>query len=139
MDFNNITSDTSCDCLNGANIDLKISSLENRKTKTRYERFQTLWEQGRRNGSDCSKICNLKGLSMNLFNGNNLNEIMKTYRTTFHLNPDMKVSYYAKFRLYEGSGIVKHTPTRNNDSHYNFFKSDSFQFEQIECEVNPID
>lgn len=36
------------------------------------------------------------------------------------------------FRILPDAGIIKHTPNKNDGSHYDFYKSDDFSLESLE-------
>src|SRR5690606_31835328 len=90
------------------------------------------WERGVGvDSKSCEDICNYKALSINKSSEDIEQQIYEHYKATFNINPK-KGNHCLKFRFKEKAGTVIHAPIPNADSHYNFFKSDSFDISYIE-------
>jgi len=135
MTFEKINTDTSCNCLKGAIIDTENSYVRKLRKETLEEKdFLTHWERDiKPDTDDCEIICSHKAVSINQFNPETEAQILEKYKTTFKINPK-KGAYYLKFQFLQDAGKVKHTPdfNTNDESHYDFYKSDDFNFEKIQ-------
>ncbi|MFZ6008063.1 MAG: hypothetical protein ACOYU2_10485 [Nitrospirota bacterium] len=132
MTFEKLNDDTHCDCLKDAegNYDDTFSRRINKGT-LRDKDFVSKWEKGQRpEGNDCKDVCSFKGISVNLYK-NNHDSIIKKYIQSFKISPGYR-AYCCMFRFKKNSGKVKHTPGWRDDSHYDFFKCDSFSINDIE-------
>jgi len=132
MTFENIHSDTDCDCLSKAVIDTSNEYVRKlRKDKVEDKDFLTHWEREiRPETDDCETICSFKGVSINQLKPEFENQILEKYKTTFTINPK-KGAHYLKFRLNEDTGKVKYSPEEDDKSHYNLFKADDFNLDKI--------
>lgn len=132
MTFENINSDTTCDCLSKAKIDTVNEYVRKlRKDNVEDKDFLTHWERGIRPVSeDCEIICSYKGVSVNQFKTEFEDQILDKYKTTFKINPK-RGAHYLKFRLNEDAGIVKFAPEEDDKSHYRLLKADAFTLDKI--------
>jgi hypothetical protein len=132
MTFKNIQADTNCDCLNGANIDTENEYVRRLRKETVVDKdFQTHWERGIRPEIDnCENICSYKGVSINQFRNEFVEQILNKYKTTFSINPK-KGAFYLKFKLTKDAGKVKFASEEDDNSHYNFFKADNFDLNSL--------
>ncbi len=134
MTFEKINLDTDCKCLTKAVVDTENTYVRKlRKLNILNEKdFLTHWEREiRPETEDCETICSYKGVSINQFKPEYENQIIEKYKTTFNINPK-KGAYLLKFRLTDEAGNVKYAPEDNDESHYNFFKSDDFTYDKIQ-------
>lgn len=133
MNFNTLNSDNNCNCTNDAIID-NISSfaLKMNKEIMRENDFKTYWEKGRRPElMDCAEICSHKGQSLSIVNSKiDLENTINVYKQLFPFSPSYK-THCAVISLKENSGMVKSTPIDINPLHYDFYKSDDFNIEQV--------
>jgi len=134
MTFEKITSDTECECLTSATIDIENLYVRKLRKETLEDKdFLTHWERNLRpEVQDCENICSFKSISINQFKTETESQILEKYKTTFNINPK-KGAYYLKFQFLEDAGKVKHTPdiVTNDISHYDFYKADDFNFDKI--------
>ncbi len=141
MKFDILHSDTNCNCIEGTHSDFKSRFARRIMGKTIVEKdIATHWEKGIGRGkTDCREICEHKALSINLFSPEYESLIIKKYNDTFRFNPKIG-NYLVKFKIKFGAGVVKPKPTKNDISHYNFFKSDDFELSNLEIiETKRID
>jgi hypothetical protein len=133
MTFQNLQKDTDCNCIDGAVIDTTNEYVRKlRKTALEEIDFKTHWERGIKGDSEeCDSICNYKGISINQFRDEFVKQILTKYQTTFKINPK-KGGYCLKFKLKPDAGKVKFAPEDDDKSHYNFFKSDSFDLNNLD-------
>lgn len=125
--------DTSCQCLQGAFIDLEsMFAIKTMKDFLRDVDFTTYFEKGRLPSSEnCDDICSVKGQSITMVNSEeDLIATVNVYKELFPFSPKYK-SHYTLVRLKEDSGLIKLTPTENNPLHHDFYKSDEFTLEKI--------
>ncbi len=132
LSFESLNNDTSCNCLDGAYPDDQSSfALKTNKPLLRDVDFSSKWDKGERpETDDCKVICSKKGVSLSLLNTDNVNEVNSIYQKLFPIAPKYK-PYITTIKLAATSGLVKHTPSRNNAYHFDFYKSDSFEISQI--------
>jgi len=132
MEFESIHVDTDCNCIYGASQDIdsiyvrKISNLE-----VLEKDLKSHWEKGTRIDDDCNLICGYKGLSINIWNENSQKSIITKFLLTFGISQKSKSSLYI-FKFKENAGLLKHTPTKDDEHHYTFYKSDNFKPEMLE-------
>lgn len=130
MKFKNILSEHDCDCLDKAIEDnTSHFAIKTMKENLRFQDFQSYWEKGKRpdDNSNCEKVCSLKGVSISIFNDNTKDEVVSIYKELFPLAPKYK-PYLNVVKFYDSSGVVKHTPNDLNIHHYDFYKSDTFDY-----------
>lgn len=141
MEFKNILSGHNCDCLDKAIEDnTSHFAIKTMKENLRAQDFQSYWEKGKRpdDNSDCEKICSFKGVSISIFNDITKDEVETIYRELFPLAPKYK-PYLNVVKFYDSSGVVKYTPKDFNIHHYDFYKSDTFDFLNVDIiQVNDL-
>jgi len=141
MEFKNILSEHNCDCLDKAIEDNASNfAIKTMKENLRVQDFQSYWEKGKRpdDNSNCEKICSLKGISISIFNDITKDEVETIYKELFPLAPKYK-PYLNVVKFYDSSGVVKHTPKDFNIHHYDFYKSDTFDFLNVDViQVNEL-
>lgn len=141
MEFKNILSEHNCDCLDKATEDnTSHFAIKTMKENLRVQDFQSYWEKGKRpdDNSNCEKICSIKGVSISVFNDGTKDEVVTIYKELFPLAPKYK-PYINVVKFYESSGVVKHTPKDFNIHHYDFYKSDTFDFLNVDViQVNEL-
>lgn len=143
MEFKNILSGHNCNCLDKAIEDhTSHFAIKSMKENLRVQDFQSYWEKGKRpddkDKSNCEKICSLKGVSISIFNDATKDEVVTIYKELFPLAPKYK-PYLKVVRFYDSSGVVKHTPKEVNIHHYDFYKSDTFDFLNVDViQVNEL-
>lgn len=160
MTFQNLTNDSDCNCLEGAQADhhrcfaRKInkplplekdfeSHWEKAKRKefaetqweeSERERFEWQWRESKKD-ENCYDVCGKKGISINLWDEALRQETIDYFATTFKITPKHKDSLLVlKFKA--EAGVTKHTPLENNGQHYDFYKDDNFSL--LCCETVEI-
>lgn len=134
MKFESILSGHNCDCLDKAVKDnSSIFAMKTMKENMRVQDFSSYWEKGKRpeDSNNCDEVCSYKGVSISIFNDNTKEEVVNVYRELFPLAPKYK-PYLSIVKFYDLSGIVKHTPNEGNNHHYDFYKSDTFDFTKVD-------
>lgn len=141
MEFKNILSEHNCNCLEKAIEDnTSHFAIKTMKENLRGQDFQSYWEKGKSldDNSNCEKICSFKGVSISIFNDITKDEVVTIFKELFPLAPKYK-PYLNVVKFYDSSGVVKHTPNEINIHHYDFYKSDTFDFLNVEViEVNEL-
>lgn len=132
MEFNKLSEETICNCIENANEDLVGSyALKINKSKIRPQDFNTYWEKGRKPSTDeCREICSLKGLSISIFNDETKDKVLEIYKTLFSLSPKYK-PYVAVVRFNNGLGVIKYSPSKFNPFHCDFYKCDTFDYSNV--------
>ncbi|MHA8056468.1 hypothetical protein VR611_11010 [Aquirufa nivalisilvae] len=133
MEFKNIQEDNNCDCITNAYQDNESTyALKTMKDFIRIQDFNSYWDKGKRpvNINDCEEVCSLKGVSVSILNESTKEDVISIYRELFPLAPKYK-PYFGIVKFYESSGVVKHTPNDGNIHHYDFYKSDTFDFAKV--------
>lgn len=132
MDFTKLQADHSCNCLENANEETdNLYAIKTMKDVLRVQDFNSYWDKGRRpKNDDCTEICSLKGISLSIINEDTKDAVIETYKELFPLAPKYK-PYLSIIKLYETSGMVKHTPIDLNQYHFDFYKSDAFDFTKV--------
>ena len=131
MDFKNLLQDTNCNCLENAMQDnFRLFARKINKPNVMDKDFRSHWERELR-ANDCEKICGLKGLSINEWNENTEKAVIKKFLTTFGISPKHKDSIFV-FRFLPEAGLTKYTPTDEDITHYDFYKSDRFTLDMLE-------
>jgi len=133
MDFNNLKSGHTCDCFTNAFEDIEnYYAIKIMKDHIRTQDFNSYWDKGRRSeDNNCEEICSLKGVSVSIFNEAVKEEVKGIYQQLFPLAPKYK-PYLSVVKFYKSAGKVKHTPNELNKHHYDFYKSDDFDYSKIE-------
>ncbi len=131
MNFNNILNDTKCECLVKTKQDITIFFARKINKPLPLEKdFISHWERGKR-ADDCKGICGFKGLSINEWNKKTEMVVINKFLTTFAISPKHKDSILI-FKFLPNAGLIKHTPTKEDKAHYDFYKSDEFTLEMLE-------
>ena len=134
MTFENINVDIDCDCLEGAICDTE--SHFGRKTNKNFLKpgdFISYWEKGKRSEDQiCAEICSLKGISLNFMNDESKENVINIFKQLFPISPSYKPHIHV-IQLGGTCGYVKHTPDHVNGNlyHYDFYKSDEFNLEDV--------
>lgn len=133
MEFINIFKDSNCNCLENSKEDFASHyAIKTMKESLRVQDFNSYWEKGKRpNSNDCKEICSYKGVSISIFNEETKEEVVNIFKELFPLAPRYK-PYLKVIKLYDSSGVVKHTPNEVNIHHYDFYKSDTFEFSKVD-------
>lgn len=134
MEFENILSEHNCNCLENASEDNSSNfAMKIMKENIRSQDFSSYWEKGKRpNGNNnCDEVCSYKGVSISIFNDDTKEDVINIYKELFPLAPKYK-PYLSIVKFYESSGVVKHTPNDENAHHYDFYKSDNFDFTKVD-------
>jgi hypothetical protein len=126
--------DIKCNCVNNAKEDYQNEYIRKlRKDILSDKDFNTHWERGiGKEETECKTICSYKGISINQVTKHSEPLIIKKYKTTFNINPK-KGAYLLKFKIKNKGGKVEHSPSKNNDTHYNLFKSDDFDLNSLDA------
>lgn len=116
------------------------------KRKAHSREFGCKWDSVKKKGRiddvltnrDCDEIISYKGVSVDLFDENNREEVLKKYRTTYNFN--RRKDKYVVFKFCKGAGKIRHSPEFGGSSHHDFFKSDDFSMEQhiAQIGIHPI-
>jgi hypothetical protein len=117
--------DDECECLSET-----IQDSSNQYTRKIFKPspkekdFLTKWEKGYRT-DDCKTLCeNIKSLSINQWNNETKNDVLKKYVKMFTLRKGEDSAFVFIFNAM--SGKIKPSPRDNDNSHYDYFKSDQF-------------
>lgn len=142
MAFIKITSKTTCDCLSGAveNIfDTFIRKVKHSSNLSNSD-FRNYIERGRiaKNDNDCDEVCNLNGVSFEIWNDESKDLLMKKYKLTLTISPKIK-NNLCVIKFLPESGVLKHTPNQEeyNEFHYDFHKCDTFSTSDLQL-INMI-
>lgn len=133
MYFNNINDGNNCNCCKDAKEDKNnYFAIKTNKNTLRPQDFFSYWEKGKRPEIDgCKEVCSLKGVSISIFSDETEQEVTNIYKSLFQLAPGYK-PHLTVIKFYESSGLVKHTPSRMNKHHYDFYKCDSFNYSKVD-------
>jgi hypothetical protein len=133
MEFKNLNEGTVCTCIKDAKEDYQSNfALKTMKTELRIQDFSSYWERGKRPSSNqCEEICSLKGVSVSIFNDETKEAVIEIFKSLFPLAPKYK-PFLSVVKFYDKSGLVKHTPIELNQYHFDFYKSDNFDFAKVE-------
>lgn len=141
MEFKIILSGHNCDCLDKTVEDNTSNfAMKTMKENLRVQDFYSYWEKGKRpeDNNNCDEVCSYKGVSISIFNDNTKDDVVNIYKELFPLAPKYK-PYISVVKFYDSSGVVKYTPNDDNTHHYDFYKSDAFDFTKIEViQVNEL-
>ena len=141
MEFKNINKEHNCDCISNSFQDNESTyALKTMKDFLRLQDFYSYWDKGKRpvNIDDCEEVCSLKGVSVSIFDENTKEDVVSIYKELFPLAPKYK-PYIGIVKFYESSGVVKHTPNDGNTHHYDFYKSDTFDFTKVDViQINDL-
>lgn len=133
MNFTQTFGDTECNCIEGSNEDVVNNyALKTTKDNLRIQDFHSYHDKGKPfTDTNCDKICSFRGVSISLYNNDTKDYILNVYKELFPLSPGYK-PYVKIIKFGEECGNVKHTPSKNNDYHFDFYKCDTFAIEKIE-------
>jgi len=133
MEFNNLKENTVCNCIEDAKEDYENNyAIKTMKTELRIQDFKSYWEKSKRpETNECKEVCSLKGVSVSIFNDETKDAVINIYKTLFPLAPKYK-PILKVVKLYDKSGMVKHTPSKLNSHHFDFYKCDTFDFTKVE-------
>ncbi len=133
MTFKNINGDIDCDCTKGTIDDLENLYIRKLRKDTLQEAdFLSHWERGiKPEIENCESSCSYKGISVNQYHKSFEEQIINKFKTTFKINPK-KGAYYLKFKIPKDAGVYKFAPEIDDESHYNFLKSDNFDVTCLE-------
>lgn len=141
MEYKNLLSDHNCECLTNALEDnISTFAIKTPKNVLRIQDFNSYWEKGKRpdNMNDCDEVCSYKGVSVSIFNDTTKDEVVNIFKELFPLAPKYK-PFLSVVKFYESSGVVKHTPNDQNIHHYDFYKTDDFDFTKVSLiQVNEL-
>jgi hypothetical protein len=138
MKFDSLHADTDCDCLGkGFENTEKLFSRRISKPQMKASDFYSHWERRKRPKlMDCDNICLFKGISINEWNDNTQAKIIKKYVGGLALQDLNDINKIREsvliFKFKKKSGLLKPSPTKNDPSHYTFYKDDDFNIESIE-------
>ena len=134
MTFKKLHQDTECNCLESAIQDNdNLYARKINKPIPLDRDFNSHWERGKR-AEICNEICGYKGLSINKWDEDSKNAIINKFLTTFGISPKHKDSIFV-FRITPETGVVEYTPTQNDKTHFDFYKSDDFTLEMLETHI----
>ena len=132
MTFKNLHSDTECNCIDNTFEDLENEYIRKlRKDKLTDADFLSHWERGiGKTETECEKIIKYKGISVNKNSSLVEGLIINKYKTTFSINPK-KGAFLLKFKLKKDAGLLAETPSKDDETHHDFFKSDNFNLDKL--------
>lgn len=132
MEFKKLLNDTDCNVIENTFTDIENEYLRKlRKDKLTDLDFISHWERGIGNTeTECEKIIKYKGISINKNSKSVEHFIIEKYKTTFSINP-RKGAYLLKFKLKTDAGLVAETPSKDDETHHDFFKSDDFNLNKL--------
>lgn len=133
MEFNKFDEGSTCNCTEDAKEDYQSHfAIKTMKTELRIQDFNSYWEKGKRpKSNNCEEICSLKGVSVSIFNDETKEAVLDIFKSLFPLAPKYK-PFLSVVKFYDQSGLVKSTPNELNQYHFDFYKSDNFDFEKVE-------
>ena len=137
MTFESLHADTDCDCLGEAFEDIeKLFARRISKPTLKESDFYSPWERRKRPQLlICDNICQFKGISINEWNDDTEKQILSKYVNGLRLQDlDNKIIRESVliFKFKVKSGVLISSPTKQDSSHYTFFKSDNFNIEHLE-------
>jgi hypothetical protein len=137
MTFDSLHADTDCDCLGDAfeNTE-KLFARKISKPNLRIADFTSHWERSKRPSEDsCIEICKYKGISVNYWDALTEQQVIDKYVKSLRLidldNKIIKDSILI-FRFKSKMGSLKYSPSKLDPSHCTFYKSDTFDIQEIE-------
>lgn len=84
---------------------------------------------------DCPTLCKFRGLSVNKVTETDEQKLKEDWADKVRTKPKQAEKIgrmYCKFRLKDEAGMVWHTPSNENESHYTFLRDDEFALEHLE-------
>ena len=137
MTFESLHADTDCDCLGEAFEDIeKLFARKISKPNLRVADFHSHWERNKKPLEDsCVEICKYKGISINHWDASTQQQVIDKYVKSLRLidldNKIIKDSILI-FRFKSKMRSLKYSPSKLDSSHYTFYKSDTFDIQEIE-------
>ena len=136
MTFESLHTDTDCDCLGEAFEDIeKVFARKISKPNLRVADFSSHWERNKKpNVLNCDNTCMYKGLSCNEWNDESKGQVLAKYVNLINNQEKTGIINDAIliFKIKQGGGLMKYSPSRNDISHHTFFKSDTFNTGYLE-------
>jgi hypothetical protein len=146
MNFQKITSLTSCECLNNLQEDNESIFIrrvgdskvpKNGDFKADSDKKDFILN----NDLSCKEACEKFGVSIEIWSEESQKKIIDRSITTLSIGQKLK-KQICKFKLEKDAGLVKHTPEQENEHnpfHYDLFKEDNFDISKINVlEMIPI-
>ena len=133
MTFDKIITNPNCNCLADAKEDnISRFALKTNKAKITENNFLSKWEKGENNSTECKKVCSKKGVSLSIIyeDDGNLKDVVDIYKKIFPIAPGYK-PVCSIVTLGDKNGLVKNSPSQNNQFHHDFYKCDNFDFSKI--------
>lgn len=135
MKFENIHKDIKFNCVKDDMMENTVSIFSRMIQDEQIGEvdFQSHWEQRKYEfKKDQMKICKLKGISLNILEDDNEEEIRDFYKRTIDFKPKLKGkwNYHCKLKFERGAGVCWDTPN-DNSYHKTFFKSDDFGLDKV--------
>ena len=138
MTFSKLATGSGCVCIDDYYTQdtnrLFIRKISNRTLKDKG--LRTHWERGKRpSPSDCSKECELKGLSF--YRSPEGDSIIAQWRSDWQYaqkySPKRRSQreYSCCVQFKQAAGLIKPTPNRKSRHHFTFYKQDNFSLELI--------
>jgi len=133
MNFTQTFENLDCNCIEESNEDIQNNyAIKTNKEQLRLQDFNSKHDKGKIPDSDkCEKVCSFRGVSISLYNDKTKDYVLNVYKQLFPLSPGYK-PFVKIFKFGNECGNVKHTPSNNNDYHFDFYKCDTFAIENIE-------
>jgi hypothetical protein len=142
MTFENMAQGENCKCLKNCTentVDIfarrtdytkELKSRDFKCDKDKKREFPNL--------NDCKAVCGYYGVSIDLWNENSKDILLKRYITTASFSPQHRKNLsIIKFK--ESAGFIKNTPINEQiggEYHYDLYKCDNFEIEMIELIEN---
>jgi hypothetical protein len=136
MTFENLHADTDCDCLEETfEVENKLFARKIGKPVARLSDFYSHWERSKKPAVlNCDNTCMYKGLSCNEWSNESRGQVLEKYVNL--INSQGKIGAINDailiFRVKNGGGLMKYSPSKKDISHHTFFKSDIFGMNYIE-------
>ena len=137
MKFDSLHADTDCDCLGDTFEDTeKVFARKISKPNLRVADFSSHWDRNKRSLEDsCVEICKYKGISVNYWDALTQQQVINKYVKSLRLiDLDSKIikDSILIFRFKSKMGALKYSPSKLDSSHYTFYKSDTFDIQELE-------
>jgi len=141
MEFTNITNGTDCLCLDSAAEDttsiylhyIDSPSAKIRDFASKWERYEKSRPEELPDKEECEEICAWKGVSVNKIDGYDEDEVYRVYTEPYRFlsEKERNKRRILKFTLGTDTGVVKHTPNEEHESHHDLFKCDDFNITNL--------
>ncbi len=137
MTFDSLHADTDCDCL-GETFEDKSRYFARKISRPvmKISDFSSHWERDKfPTVLNCKNTCMHKGLSFNVWNDETREKVIAKYaKTVANQNKKGRIikDCVLIFRLKENMGLINFSPTQFDPSHHTFFKSDTFDVNDLE-------